>query len=73
MRTIMKDMHTCPGGCRRVVVNHRFACLDCWTRLPAPMRAAIRSTYQRDHTKHARAMVDAMEWYRDTAHTTQNN
>jgi hypothetical protein len=57
--------HDCPGGCGAPVVRHRFACGVCWRRLPAQLRRAITSTYNVDHTAHARAMVRAMHWYCD--------
>lgn len=56
--------HDCPGGCRKPVPHHIFACRDCWIRLPSNYRRDIRATYNIDHHEHAQAMVRAMVWYR---------
>ncbi|MPZ66206.1 MAG: hypothetical protein GEU83_12055 [Pseudonocardiaceae bacterium] len=56
--------HECPGGCGRAVEHHRFACRGCWFALPVTLRRAITDTYRRDRIAHARAMVDAYDWYR---------
>lgn len=56
--------HPCPGLCGAVVPYHRFACCDCWSRLPQQMRFAITDTWQRDPLAHAEAMSTASRWFR---------
>lgn len=57
--------HDCPGGCGTAVAHHLFACRDCWRRLPYAHRSLITTSYRRgDDERHARAMVNAMTWYR---------
>lgn len=57
--------HTCPGRCGRAVAFQRFACLDCWMRLPEPLRHNIIDNYDTEFDAHTNAMLDAMRWYRD--------
>jgi hypothetical protein len=59
--------HTCPGGCRRQVPRHLYACKACWVRLPFPLRQPISANYQRDDAQHAAAMAAAQQWYHQTA------
>ncbi|HJP80589.1 MAG TPA: hypothetical protein VJ914_40330, partial [Pseudonocardiaceae bacterium] len=55
----------CPGGCGRAVELHRYACVHCWIRLPAVLRAPIRENYRRDWDAHAAAVADGDTWFRD--------
>ncbi|HEX5119815.1 MAG TPA: hypothetical protein VFW65_31910 [Pseudonocardiaceae bacterium] len=66
MITVLADpTHGCPGGCGVDVPHNLFACRDCWRRLPYPYRSMITTSYRRgDDERHARAMVNAMTWYR---------
>lgn len=64
--------HACPGHCGREVDINVFACRTCWFRLPREYRANIVDSYrsirhgrQGGRMAHARAMSDAMEWYRE--------
>jgi hypothetical protein len=58
-----RTTHECPGGCRRQVPRHRYACRTCWYRLPGDLRTAITDTYRRDPAAHRTAMLDAGLWY----------
>lgn len=61
--------HECPGvGCQRQVPRHLFACPGCWSRLPAVLQRRITSSYRRRaHDEHVRAMLLAVEFYRQEA------
>lgn len=55
--------HTCPGGCKKAVPYHLFACRACWFRLPRDLRRPILGNHGRDSQAHAEAMADAFQWY----------
>lgn len=62
--------HDCPGGCGTAVPHHLFACRDCWRRLPSAYRVVIGRTWHHGAEEaHARAMVNAMHWYRENTPT----
>jgi len=59
--------HPCPGNCSTKVVYSQFSCVDCWPRLPLPMREAILSSARRRYSEpqaHREAMSAAAAWYR---------
>jgi hypothetical protein len=56
--------HECPGGCgRRDVPRHRYACRECWYRLPDPHRRAIQQNHRHHSVGHAVAMHEAHTWF----------
>lgn len=57
--------HRCPGGCGKSVANARYACVMCWWRLPADIRASIVETMRLPLLDPARraALERAHEWY----------
>lgn len=57
--------HECPGGCGSQVGNGMLACKADWFRLPHALRAAVwRGWNDANRQGHARAVTDALEWYR---------
>lgn len=61
----MTPTHDCPGGCGAQVARHRYACRDCWYRLPVAFRKPITDNYRRDVGAHMAAMLAAAQWYED--------
>ena len=63
------DTCHCPGGCGRRHNPNRVACIDCWKRLPLPLRNAIvagrRNAARRAAPEHQRALDAAFAWYRN--------
>jgi hypothetical protein len=57
--------HSCPGGCGQHVAHHRYACPNCWARLPKALRNGITANYGRNLAAHGSAMAAARRWYRD--------
>lgn len=62
-----RSMHHCPGLCGRDVHNARYACVPCWLRLPAELRAGIIDTSHLGTLEMRRreALGVAGRWYRD--------
>jgi hypothetical protein len=63
----MATTHPCPGGCGADVPDHQVACKPDWARLPKPLRDEIDAAYTRrraDSLRHARAVSQALRWYR---------
>lgn len=40
----MSRRHRCPGHPNRLLPRNRFACTDCWDRLPEHLRRPILAT-----------------------------
>jgi hypothetical protein len=63
--------HTCPGECGITNVPFsRFACRNCWWKLPAEIRVRINITYRArgsadGRRAHAQALADGHRWYRN--------
>lgn len=59
------NTHTCPGRCGKSVANARYACLQCWYRLPGELRNAIVETARLSVLEPRRrvALGAANEWY----------
>jgi len=66
--------HACPGRCQRRVPRHKFACPNCWARLPAEYRGAILLAYRAGAPavmQHRQAMRAAALWYDDNTPLTK--
>ena len=59
--------HSCPGHCGRRVAHARYACLQCWYRLPGELRNGIVDTMGLNVLEPRRrvALGAAGEWYRE--------
>lgn len=62
---VTPDTHRCPGCRAPGVPNHKFACRNCWFRLPVKLRRPITAAYNLgDGEAHAAAMKAAVAWFR---------
>lgn len=65
-------MHECPGRCGRSVPTNKYACGQCWNRLPFEHRHAITTAWEQPGAlrrlpspAHREAMRQAGKWLRE--------
>jgi len=64
----MSAGHACPGGCGTAVPYVKLACLQCWSRLPKPLRDEVNAVWRQRNShlsRHLQAVSAALRWYRD--------